>query len=83
MFCNQHCRDMNRVPRGRREERRSVDDKCVRCGFVPEIMAQLHLDHIVAKMNGGKDEASNLQTLCANCHALKTHEDWQAKRKRS
>lgn len=43
---------------------------CERCGFIPEDKCQLDLDHI----NGdskyhGED---NLQTLCANCHRLKT-----------
>ena len=30
------------------------------------------VDHIVELCDGGKDEYSNLQALCPNCHALKT-----------
>lgn len=51
-------------------------DKCELCGFIPEHPCQLDVDHI----NGNhKDNGeSNLQTLCANCHRLKTYRnnDW-------
>ena len=43
---------------------------CERCGFIPEDSCQLDVDHIDGnKFNG---DPSNLQTLCANCHRLKT-----------
>jgi len=44
---------------------------CSKCGFIPEHECQLDVDHI----NGDKSDnsVSNLQTLCANCHRLKTH----------
>jgi len=29
-------------------------------------------DHIIARADGGTDDASNLQCLCPNCHAFKT-----------
>jgi 5-methylcytosine-specific restriction endonuclease McrA len=32
-------------------------------------------DHIVALINGGKHAESNLQLLCATCHAIKTKAD--------
>lgn len=54
---------------------------CERCGFVPEDRCQLEADHIVARWRGGTDEPENRQTLCANCHALKTKQDrldWRA-----
>lgn len=40
------------------------------CGFVPVDECQLDVDHI----NGDHSDNSieNLQTLCANCHRLKT-----------
>jgi 5-methylcytosine-specific restriction endonuclease McrA len=45
-------------------------DSCERCGFIPEHPQQLDVDHIDGdKFNG---ELDNLQTLCANCHRLKT-----------
>jgi 5-methylcytosine-specific restriction protein A len=33
------------------------------------------VDHIVPKAKGGTDEHSNLQSLCAPCHEIKTEED--------
>jgi 5-methylcytosine-specific restriction endonuclease McrA len=46
-------------------------DKCDGCGFVAKHKCQLDVDHI----DGDKtnDNESNLQTLCANCHRLKTY----------
>ena len=52
-------------------------DKCENCGFKPIHLCQLDVDHI----NGdrGNSEPSNLMTLCANCHRLKTYmnKDWE------
>ncbi len=45
---------------------------CDRCGFVPEHPCQLDLDHVLPKSRGGRNDRSNLQTLCSNCHRLKT-----------
>ena len=46
-------------------------DICEHCGFIPVHSSQLDVDHI----NGDhwNNDPSNLQTLCANCHRLKTH----------
>ena len=43
---------------------------CEFCGFIPVNMCQLDVDHI----NGihTDNNQNNLQTLCANCHRLKT-----------
>jgi 5-methylcytosine-specific restriction endonuclease McrA len=50
---------------------------CEICGFIPVHSCQLDVDH----MDGDKsnDNPSNLQTLCANCHRLKTvmNRDWE------
>ena len=44
---------------------------CEFCGFVPVHPCQLDVDHKDGnKQNNTKE---NLQTLCANCHRLKTH----------
>ncbi len=55
-------------------------DHCERCGFIPEDLVQLDIDHI----NGDRtnNDSSNLQTLCANCHILKTKafDDWNKRR---
>ncbi|AXC50051.1 HNH endonuclease [Paracoccus suum] len=34
------------------------------------------VDHIVPKAHGGNDEDSNLESLCAPCHAAKTAKEW-------
>jgi 5-methylcytosine-specific restriction endonuclease McrA len=46
-------------------------NECKLCGFIPVHSCQLDVDHI----DGNKDNSdiNNLQTLCANCHRLKTH----------
>ncbi len=44
---------------------------CERCGFIPEWIGQLDVDHIDGNHNNNVFE--NLQILCANCHRLKTH----------
>lgn len=41
------------------------------CGFVPTNMCQLDVDHIDG--NHINNTPDNLQTLCANCHRLKTY----------
>jgi 5-methylcytosine-specific restriction endonuclease McrA len=50
---------------------------CSICGFVPEDLCQLDVDHIDG--NRKNNDESNLQTLCANCHRLKTkqNKDWK------
>jgi len=49
---------------------------CEVCGFVAKNKCQLDVDHIDG--NHENNEPSNLQTLCANCHRLKTwnNKDW-------
>ena len=44
---------------------------CCECGFVPIHKCQLDLDHIDG--NSFNNSPENHQTLCANCHRLKTH----------
>ena len=52
-------------------------DKCENCGFTPIHMCQLDVDHIDG--NHKNNNISNLQTLCSNCHRLKTYvnKDWR------
>ena len=45
-------------------------DYCELCGFIPIHECQLDVDHI--DNNHKNNELSNLQTLCANCHRLKS-----------
>jgi len=46
-------------------------DYCELCGFVAIVAAQLDVDHIDGDRTN--NHIDNLQTLCANCHRLKTH----------
>lgn len=49
---------------------------CEACGFVAIHRSQLDIDHIDGDHNN--NSLNNLQTLCANCHRLKTqtNRDW-------
>ena len=46
-------------------------DYCQYCDFKPVHISQLDVDHIDG--DRWNNDPSNLQTLCANCHRLKTH----------
>ena len=48
-------------------------DYCELCGFIAEHRVQLDVDHIDG--NHQNDDESNLMTLCANCHRLKTQQN--------
>lgn len=57
-----------------RDYRKHKKGKCEFCGFTPEHPCQLDVDHIDG--NHHNNDPNNLQTLCANCHRLKT---WKQK----
>ncbi len=48
--------------------------KCKICGK-PLIPSATHYDHIKEYSRGGRTDISNIQALCANCHAKKTNQD--------
>ncbi|AGH57068.1 hypothetical protein VPMG_00085 [Vibrio phage VBP32] len=54
------------------------EECCSRCGFLPEHPCQLDVDHIDGNPNNYAED--NIQTLCANCHRLKTYQnkDWES-----
>ena len=57
---------------GREIYRTTKKSICESCGFIPKHSCQLDVDHI--DNNHYNNDPLNLQTLCANCHRLKTHE---------
>lgn len=67
-----HKKVYNQIKQGRRiGYRLHKESICAWCSFIPEHLCQLDVDHIDG--NRHNNDISNLQTLCANCHRLKTH----------
>jgi hypothetical protein len=66
-FCSRYCKEQNR----KRVYTKHKKDTCELCGFIPKHPCQLDVDHIDG--NHTNNLESNLQTLCANCHRLKTY----------
>ena len=48
---------------------------CVLCQAKGKTTLATELDHIIALVNGGADNADNRQGLCTACHADKTARD--------
>lgn len=48
---------------------------CVACEAQGRVAAATELDHVVPLWKGGSDDPSNLQGLCAACHATKTAQE--------
>jgi 5-methylcytosine-specific restriction protein A len=48
---------------------------CVECESKGRVTAATVPDHIVALVNGGEDNEGNLQSLCEDCHRIKTAKD--------
>lgn len=53
-----------------RRIRERDDNCCVYCGATE---GPMHLDHVVARALGGKDEPGNLLVSCAACNCVKRH----------
>jgi len=49
--------------------------KCVACGRSSQHDVILHVDHILPRSKGGKDELENYQTLCETCNIGKSNKD--------
>jgi hypothetical protein len=76
IFCSRGCKEKSRRSRNARPYKVHKKMVCERCKFIPEHMCQLDVDHIDG--NSQNNDISNLMTLCANCHRLKTkkNKDW-------
>jgi hypothetical protein len=57
------------------------DFKCVSCGQSASDGAILHVDHIIPKSKGGKDNIENYQTLCHLCNIGKSNKSIKNLRK--
>jgi 5-methylcytosine-specific restriction protein A len=74
--------------RGRRavvQRRRRLDTEplCRHCLEQGRYTQPDFIDHIVPLSKGGTDHDSNTQALCAECHDIKTREDFAYKTKRT
>lgn len=69
VFCKRRCKELKK----KAPYRIHKGSICNMCGFVPEDSCQLDVDHIDGDHHNNALE--NLQTLCANCHRLKTKHD--------
>lgn len=60
-------------PRSRRWVRERAGDRCEYCRFHQshEPFYRFHIEHIVAEVHGGTDEASNLALACHHCNERK------------
>lgn len=47
------------------------ENKCTLCGDELNMDRTTHVDHAIAKNNGGKDEIGNYQLVCNNCNFAK------------
>ena len=47
--------------------------RCERCGWALAPGTRWDIDHVIPLALGGRDQADNLQVLCAACHGGKTH----------
>lgn len=85
---DRYCREHNRAAEARKPQRmrgRKLQERnerlaranplCVRCRAKGIVRAATEWDHIVPLEQGGADDESNLQGLCATCHAEKTAEE--------
>lgn len=66
----QRCSELKKASKIRTSYRRFKKNQCESCGFVAIDPCQLDVDHIDGINTN--DDPNNLQTLCANCHRLKT-----------
>lgn len=70
------------VPPKLRQQALRRDKRVCQLQLEPCTVTATEVDHIVAVSEGGKDELSNLQAVCAECHKIKTQAEAQRARAR-
>lgn len=68
-------RERGRANQRTRERYFRLHPLCVMCTHSGRVTPATELDHIVALVNGGTNDDSNRQGLCADCHKVKTAAD--------
>ena len=53
--------------------------RCKHCSVL--FKALWHIDHVTPLADGGADDLTNMQALCADCHASKTSEENMIRKK--
>jgi 5-methylcytosine-specific restriction protein A len=48
---------------------------CQACQRRGVLRTAVEVDHIIALMNGGTNDDSNMESLCDDCHVMKTRAD--------
>jgi 5-methylcytosine-specific restriction enzyme A len=81
-----HSRSANRVIIGRPGARRRArwlrdNPLCVHCARDQRSTVACEVDHVIALVNGGIDDETNLQSLCHPCHVAKTLTDLNIKKR--
>ena len=69
IYCSRGCKTYSKNKR-KHPYNNKKKQHCESCGFVAKHPVQLDIDHIDG--NHQNNEDTNLQTLCSNCHRLKT-----------
>lgn len=54
---------------------------CRRCASRGRVSGAVLVDHIQPLRDGGTNDRGNLQSLCLDCHAVKTQADMRARRR--
>lgn len=54
---------------------------CVECAAVGRTSVAVEVDHVIPREDGGPDSVENLQPLCSMCHARKTMQELNARRR--
>jgi 5-methylcytosine-specific restriction protein A len=55
-----------------RKMKLAADPLCEDCLALNKTVPASHVDHTIARKQGGKDSLSNLRSMCVSCHSSKS-----------